>query len=163
SAVAKPLGMSGGGVEDGGGFEGFVAPGGCKRSSLREKSLDIGGREFAKGAGSFEGLIEDLHAVDAGDDDGSWEMQGVLQALESRNAFALQNVAAADRLHAENADVFLNQHGEDLFFEAAEMRVHDVERHLHSVEREVILVGEFEHAEMDAGVFVTGETSEADF
>ena len=42
------------------------------------------------------------------------------------------------------------------------VRVHDVERHLHGVEVEAVLLGHFEHVEMDVRIFVAGEADVAD-
>src|SRR5262249_730850 len=153
--------MSGSGIEDGGSLEWFIASGGGESRCFGQKNLNIGGGEFVKGAGSFKSLIENLHAVDAGDDDGSWKVQSVLQAFEGGDALAFENVAAGDRLHARYADLFWNEDGQHLLFEATEVRVHDVEGHLHGVEREMILIGKLEHSEMDAGIFVTGESGVA--
>ena len=47
--------------------------------------------------------------------------------------------------------------GENQFFKAPVVRVHDVERHLHRVELERALLGDFKHVEVDARVFVSGE------
>ena len=52
--------------------------------------------------------------------------------------------------------------GHDLVGEGAEVRVHDVDGHLDGVEVEVVFLRDFEHAEMDGGIFVAGEADVAD-
>ena len=50
----------------------------------------------------------------------------------------------------------------DALLEAVEMRVHDVERHLHGVEAEAVPVGRLEHVAMDRRALVAGEADVAD-
>src|ERR1700728_1865114 len=46
--------------------------------------------------------------------------------------------------------------------EAAEMRIHDVERHLAGVETELVLRRHFQHPQMHEGIFMPGESNEPD-
>ena len=57
---------------------------------------------------------------------------------------------------------FATSTGSTLLLEAAEVRVHDVERHLHGVEAEAVLGRHLEHAQVDQRIFVAGEADEAD-
>ncbi len=107
-----------------------------------------------KPAGDAEGLVEDFHGVAAGDGGGDGEAHGVLEAFDGVDRVALEDVARADGLHAEDGDFFLHAEGEHFLGEAEEVGVHDVERDLHGVEEEAVLVGDMEHADVDVGVFV---------
>ena len=89
------------------------------------------------------------------------EVHRVVQALHRGDGLALEDDARAHRLHAEHADALLHEHGEHHLLEAAVVRVHHVERHLHGVEGELVLVGGLEHREVDVGILVTGEADEA--
>jgi hypothetical protein len=52
-------------------------------------------------------------------------------------------------------------YGQDLLAEAAEVGVHDVERHLHGVEAEAVLRRHLQHPQVDERVLVAGEADEA--
>ena len=52
--------------------------------------------------------------------------------------------------------------GNDELREAAEVRVHDVDRHLHRIEMEAMVLRHFQHVEVDVRIFVSGESDEAD-
>ena len=51
----------------------------------------------------------------------------------------------------------LRQHA---FLEAAEVRIHHVERHLHRVKLKTVFTRDFEHVKMNARIFMTSETDE---
>ncbi len=53
--------------------------------------------------------------------------------------------------------------GKNFLFEAVVVRVHDVERHLHGVEREFVSEGGLEHLQVNVGALVAGESDVADF
>ena len=110
----------------------------------------------------LERLIENLHAVAAGDDDRRRQIQRVVQALDRRHGVRSQDDAVRHALHAEHADVLLHELGQDELLEAAEVRIHHVERHLHRVEREALLARHFEHVEMDVRILVPGEADVAE-
>ena len=66
------------------------------------------------------------------------------------------------RLHAQDADLSLHQLRQDQLLEAAEVGVHHVERHLHGVEVEAVLLRDLEHVQVDVRVLVAGEADVAD-
>ncbi len=55
----------------------------------------------------------------------------------------------------------LSATGMTSFCEGAEVRVHDVDGHLNGVEVEAVLLRDLEHAKVDGGVFVAGESDVA--
>src|SRR5207248_8894113 len=65
-------------------------------------------------------------------------------------------------LHTEWRDAFAIKHGQHFALEAAEVRIHHVERHLHGVEMEVVLSGEVKHAQVNRRILVACETDETD-
>ena len=68
----------------------------------------------------------------------------------------------AERLHAQNADLFLNQKRHNCLGEASKMGVHDIDRHLNGVEVEAVGVRDFQHPAMNQRVLVAGEADKAD-
>ena len=84
-----------------------------------------------------------------------------MQALERRHHFGFQDVFVAHGLHAKDAHLFLYQNRHHFLAEAAEVRVHDVQRHLRGVETKTVFVGHFQHTQMHTGIFVAGEAHEA--
>ena len=50
----------------------------------------------------------------------------------------IEDGVIAKALHAERRDAFAVEHRQNFVSEAAEVRIHDVERHLHRVEMEVV-------------------------
>ena len=52
--------------------------------------------------------------------------------------------------------------GITFFGERAEVRVHHVDRHLHGVEAEAMLLGDLEHVQVDLRILVPGEADVAD-
>ena len=61
-----------------------------------------------------------------------------MKALHGGRCFALKNNVVTHGLHAEHADVVLDQEGQNFLFEAVEVRVHYVEGHLNGIERESV-------------------------
>ena len=59
-----------------------------------------------------------------------------------------ENNVVAHRLHSQHTDVVLEQHGQNLFFETVEVRIHYVERHLNGIEREAVLGRGGQHFQM---------------
>ena len=55
----------------------------------------------------------------------------------------------AEALHAQRRNAFAVEHRQHFVGEAAEVRVHDIERHLHGVEVEAVLARFVEHAQVD--------------
>ncbi len=64
-----------------------------------------------------------------------------MQAFDGRRGLALQDGAGTQRFHAQHADAGLDQHRHDAVLEAVEMRVHDVQRHLHRVKLKLVVGG----------------------
>jgi hypothetical protein len=153
----------GGGVELRRGFEEFEFAFFGNVSGAGEERADLLVGQWLESLGGFDGLFENFQAVDAGDDDGGREVEGVMKAFNRFDDVALENDAAAHGFHADHANALLDEFGQDLVFEAAKVCVHDVQRHLDGVEVEVVFGGSFEHAKVDRGIFVAGETDEAAF
>ncbi len=86
-----------------------------------------------------------------------------MEALDGGDGAAFEDVAVAEGLHAEDGNAFVDEAGDDMLDEAAEVGVHDVERHLAGVEVEVVGSALIEHTEMDRGVLMAGEADVADF
>ncbi len=108
----------------------------------------------AEGSSSLERLLETLEALDAGDNDRCWQVQRVLEALDGRYGPRFQDEAICEALHTEHADVLFHQFWKHQSFEAAIVRVHHVERHLHGVEDKTPLSGDLEHVQVDSRVLV---------
>src|SRR5256886_5705988 len=130
--------------------------------SALQKVSDLGLRERLEGADGFEGLVEDLLTVDAGDLHSDGQIQAVLQRLNGLDGAAVEDVRVAEGLHAEWRNTFAIKHRQHFALEAAEVRIHHVERHLHGVEVEFVLSGEVEHTQVDRWILVACETDIAD-
>ena len=85
-----------------------------------------------------------------------------MKALYRSGRFAIENDVVAHGLHAEHADSILEQDGQNFLFKTIEVRVHHVERHLYSVEREAVLGSSGQHFQMDVRALVACEADEAD-
>jgi len=72
-----------------------------------------------------------------------------------------ENNVVAHRLHSQHTDVVLEQHGQNLFFETVEVRIHYVERHLNGIEREAVLGRGGQYFQMYDRAPVAGEADEA--
>src|SRR5213076_453758 len=127
-----------------------------------QEACDLGLRERLEGADGFEGLVEDLLTVDAGDLHSDGQIQAVVQRLNGLNRVAVEDERVPEGLHAEWRDAFAIKHGQHFALEAAEVRIHHVERHLHAVEVEFVLSGEVEHTQVNERVLVACETDIAD-
>src|SRR5271156_2625621 len=60
-------------------------------------------------------------------------------------------------LHRQNADSLLDRDRHDILGKRAEMRIHDIYRHLYSVEMKAVLLGHGKHAEMYRWIFMPGK------
>ncbi len=127
-----------------------------------KQGTDLGLVEGFEGACGFEGLVESLGVVDAGDDDRDWLREAVVKCFDGLDGVAVEDEVVAEGLHGEDADALFECDGHDLFGEGAEVRVHDVDGHLNGVEVEVVLLRGLEHAKVDGGIFVSGEADVAD-
>src|SRR5271154_6629227 len=68
----------------------------------------------------------------------------------------------AKGLHGKHRGPLLDCYRHDLFRKRPEMRVHDIDRHLHRVETEAMLLPDREHAKMHRRVLMTGKPDVAD-
>lgn len=127
-----------------------------------QKACDLGLRERLEGADGFEGLVEDLLTVDAGDLHSDGQIQAVVQRLNGLDGVAVEDVRVAEGLHAEWRDTFAIKHGQHFALEAAEVRIHHVERHLLRVEAEAVLRRHLMHPQVDERVLVAGKADETD-
>ncbi len=162
SSLAEPLWVGGGAVVVLRGFEELEL---AFAGGLAGAIEDVGELSFGErleGAGGFEGLVEDGHGVDASDEHGDWLGEDVVEGLDGFHGIALEDIRIAEGLHGEDADALFDCDGHDVLAEGTEVGVHDVDGHLDGVEVEAVLLGYFEHAEMDDGVFVAGEADVAD-
>src|SRR4030095_460261 len=107
----------------------------------------------------FKRLIQHLHAVDTSDHNRRREIQCVLQALYGSYGFRLKQNSVSHTLHSKYCNFVPYQFGQNLFFKTPVMSIHDIERHLHSVKSEAVARGELKHVEMNARIFVTGESN----
>ena len=146
-----------------GGFERLEFSGERSLAGAVEEGGDLGVGEGLEGAGGGESLVEDGHGVDAGDDDGDGEGEAVVEGLDGLDGVAFEDEGVAEGLHGEDADALLESDGDDVVGEGAEVGVHNVDGHLYGVEVDAVLVGHVDHAEVDDGVFVTGEADVAEF
>jgi hypothetical protein len=160
---AEPLGVLGGGVEFHRCFEEFEFAFFCGVGGAGEERGNLVVAHGLEGFGGFDGLIENFHAIDAGDDDRGRKVEGVVEAFDGFDDVTVEDNAAAHGFHAEHTNALLDELWQDLLFEAAKVGIHDVEGHLDGVEAEVVLGGHLEHAEVDGGIFVAGEADEATF
>src|ERR1700737_1661514 len=106
--------------------------------------------------------MKDREGIAAGEDDTGGKIHGVVQTLNRCNGLAPENEGVAHWFHAENSNAAFGQNRQDLFFEAVEMSVHYVERHLNGVEREAVLRGGRQHLQMNVWTLVACETDKTD-
>lgn len=83
-----------------------------------------------------------------------------MQAFDGTDGFAFYDEVVAHRLHAKNSHLLLDGNRYDLFAEPLEMRVHEIERHLHGIEDEPVLGCGVQHVQVDVGALVAGEAEE---
>src|SRR6202041_2724298 len=119
------------------------------------------GSQRPEGSDGLEGLVQNLHAVDTRDDHGCRKAQGIMQALGRRYHFAFQEDSAAHTLHPQDSNLFLDQDGQDMMLEAAEVSVHHIQRHLDGIESKALILGLREHIEVNVRIFVTRKTDVA--
>ena len=115
----------------------------------------------------LECLIQHGHVIYARDDDRRGQAHGVVQQVNRFRRAGAENMVeyevVAEGLHAQNAYLLLHQQRQNLMLKTAEVRVHHIERHLHGIEPERVLGGDFQHPQMHERVFVAREANEADF
>src|SRR5437667_3961046 len=111
--LAKPFWCRGGPVEKRCGLERFELSGcGCC-GGLRQERLQFGIAHWMERADRLERLIEDFHTVDAGDDDGSRQIQRVMKTLDGRHHFRFQQNPGSHALHPQHADASFYQLRQD--------------------------------------------------
>src|SRR6267143_883643 len=137
--LAKPLRVGVGAVEPVARFIKLELT--CFRSFCRfcQKRSNLGRTHRLKTAGSLESLLKNRERVAARDNDTGRKIHGVVKALHRSRCFALKNSVVTHRLHAEHADIVLEQDWQHFRFETIKVRVHDVERHLNGIEGEAML------------------------
>ncbi len=74
-----------------GGFEEFVLAFGGGGCGAGEECADLGLVERFEGACGFEGLVEDLRVVDAGDDNGDWLRESVVEGFDGLDGVAFED------------------------------------------------------------------------
>jgi hypothetical protein len=74
----------------------------------------------------------------------------------------LEDVGISKDLHGKNRGAMLLGNRRNTIKKRAEMRIHHIDRHLHSVEMEGVLVRSLKHAQVHAGIPVTCEADVAD-
>ena len=124
--ISKPFRMGSSRIKNWRSFERFVLTLGCSRGCFLQDCSDLGFIHGAERLGCFKRLVQDLHAVDAGNHDRGRQAKSVMQALDRRCCFASQNIAAGHRFHPQNPDLLLDQNRHNFLAKAAEMRVHHV-------------------------------------
>ena len=77
--------------------------------------------------------------------------------------FELQDDSVGHGLHAQHSDFLFYQLGDYQLAEAAEVRVHYVQRHLRGIEMKAELARDFEHVQMNVRVLVSSEADIAHF
>src|SRR5690242_19888458 len=85
-----------------------------------------------------------------------------METLNGTCGVCLQDVPAGERFHSQNSNLFFHQHRQHLLTEAAEMRVQNVKRHLHSVETEFVLLGDLQDTQMHEWILVPGKPNKTD-
>src|SRR2546427_324380 len=66
---------------------------------------------------SFERLVENSQAIDARYHGGGLQVERIMQALDGRDGFALEDKWIPHRFHSEHPDLVRDQAREDLMFE----------------------------------------------
>src|SRR5882762_4743985 len=138
SLLAKPLWVGVGAVEpmtrfiklELACFRGF-----CR---FRQKRGNLGRIHRLKTAGCLKSLLKNRERIAARDNETGRKIHSVVKALHRGGCFALENNVITHGLHAEHADIVLEQDGQNSLFETIEVRVHYVERHLYGIEREAV-------------------------
>src|ERR1035437_9162689 len=162
-ASTQPCGVEGGAVIHGGSLElliiagpgGFHGPGQQLTHLTAVERLEI--------LHDLQVLIQHVHAVNAGDHRRGRKREGVGQALLWRGDLVLDDGAVGHGFHAKDGDSLLEKSRNDMPGEAPETGVEQIERHLATVEMEVVLGGDVQHPVVDDGILVAGEANVADF
>src|ERR1035437_9386023 len=161
-ASAQPLGVEGGAVVHSGGFELLVIAGPGGFHGPGQQVAHLAGVERLEILHDLQVLLEYFHAVDAGDDGRGRQREGVGQTLLGCGDLVLDDGTVSHGLHAEDGNSLLEESRNNMLSEAAEAGVEQIERHLTTVEMELVFGGDVQHPVVDDGVFVAGEADVAD-
>src|SRR5690242_17133187 len=85
-----------------------------------------------------------------------------MQALNGCYGFAVEDEWIPHRFHPQDTDFIRYQSREHLMFKTSEMRIHDIQGHLHSVETDSVNCGDFQHPQMNERILMASETDVAD-
>src|SRR2546422_9713364 len=129
---------------------------------LGEESPYLFGRHRPEGPSGVDGLFEDLHGVAARDDAARGQVHRVVQSLDGTHGVACRDLTISERLHPEDSDPLLHKDRQNPLFEALEVGVHHVQRHLDRVEPEAMICCRLEHPQMNRGTLVSRESDIAD-
>jgi len=114
--LAKPLRMVGGAIENRCRLEQLELAARRRFRCFCQQRLHLGFAHRVEGARRFECLLENLHAIDTGDDYGRRQVQGIVKTLYRRHSIRLQNDSVPHAFHAEHTDVLLHEtRGEPVF------------------------------------------------
>src|SRR5207245_6923867 len=111
---------------------------------------------------SFERLVENFQAVDARYHGRGRQVERIMQALEGRHGFALEDEGIPHRFHSEHPDLVRDQARENLMLETPKMCVHDVQWHLHGVKAEFVGRSDLQHPEMNERVLMPSKSDVTD-
>src|SRR5271165_99743 len=161
--LAKPLGIGVRAVEIVIRFVQFKLPSFRSLCGFRKNRCNLGRVEWLKTTGCLQSLLKNGQRIATGDDHTGGKIHGVVKAFHRGSCFALENEMVAHGLHAEYPDVVFEQDGKHLLFEAFEVRVHYVERHLNGVKREAALCSGGQHFQMNIRTLMSCEADKADF
>src|ERR1700690_1735661 len=107
-------------------------------------------------------LVQNCWGVDPGDHNRCRRVQSEVQGLRWRHCLAFEDEVISEGLHGKNGCAALLRNRRNSIQKRTEMRIHHVDRHLHSVEMKGVLVGSLKHAQMYAGILMTRESDVAD-
>jgi hypothetical protein len=141
--------MQRGRVEIASGFETLVFACEGRLLCARQKLRHRGAPEWLESVNGFERLVQSRHAVHAGDNNGCRKIERVVQTFDAGYSSCFWNCAAGKWFHAEHADLLLHEHWKHSLLETAEMRIKNIEWHLHGIESKTLLGSNFECAQVD--------------
>src|SRR5205085_1203615 len=127
------------------------------RSGFRQQASNLFLTHWVEAARRVKRLLEDIHRLAAGNDHACRQAHCVVQTLDWGCSLTAQYDAVAHRFHAEHSDPVLHQHRQNFLFKAVVMSVHDVERHLHGIEGELVSESCLQHLEMNVWTLVSGK------
>src|SRR6266850_7324399 len=160
--LAEPLRIVDGAVEVVRGLVAFELAFASGLFCLGKKSGGLSRGQRLEIPRDIEGLLQVGKGFATGDDDTGGQAHGVAETLDGRDRVAFEKDSGTHGLHAENANFIFHEDGQDFLSKTLVVSVHGVERHLDGIEMKLMRGSGFEHVQVHRGVFVTGETNEAD-